>query len=281
MKDYYQLLEIPRNAGDDEIKKSYRAMALQYHPDRNPGKPGAEEKFKEITEAYAVLMDPVKRRKYDDFIQYAGANQKYDEPQFHYSQEEIFRDLFNNPNLYGIFNELGKEFGKSGVRFGPSFFESIFFRQGGLFVAGAIFSAFSPLNKAYKLYNFFRMAQTAHATYKQYKEAKDGAQPSVETQEEKLEGEKSLTGKLRELFGNRSVVNKDGDLSLRLQISPQEAREGVEKPLSFKVDGEEENLTVKIPPGIQDGAQLRLKGKGSRAKLGGEKGDIYLQVEIG
>ena len=66
-KDYYELLGINRNAGEEEIKKAYRKLALQHHPDRNPGDKQAEEKFKEVSEAYSVLSDPHKRSQYDQF----------------------------------------------------------------------------------------------------------------------------------------------------------------------------------------------------------------------
>ena len=66
-RDYYDILSVPRNASSEDIKKTYRKLALKYHPDRNPGNKEAEEKFKEISEAYEVLSDSQKRQAYDQF----------------------------------------------------------------------------------------------------------------------------------------------------------------------------------------------------------------------
>ncbi len=94
-ENYYKILEIDKNASESEIKKAYRKLALKYHPDKNKGDKTAEEKFKKISEAYAVLSDKEKKEQYDRFGS-AGFQQRY-------SQEDIFR----NSNINDILNEFG------------------------------------------------------------------------------------------------------------------------------------------------------------------------------
>ncbi|MBF8278936.1 MAG: Heat shock protein DnaJ domain protein, partial [candidate division NC10 bacterium] len=125
-KDYYAILGVPDAATDEELKKSYRRLALLYHPDKNPGDRKAEERFKEISEAYAVLMDQQKRQQYDSSRQAQGAGVGATGG-FGYSQEEIFRDLFNNPDLSLIFQEMNREFGRAGIRFDDAFVRKVFF----------------------------------------------------------------------------------------------------------------------------------------------------------
>ena len=84
-KDYYEALGVAKDASADDIKKAFRKLAVKYHPDRNQGDTAAEEKFKEINEAYAVLSDPEKRKKYDTF----GSSDFHQQ----YSQEDIFRNF--------------------------------------------------------------------------------------------------------------------------------------------------------------------------------------------
>src|SRR5919106_5006042 len=106
-RDYYEVLGIPKAASKDDIKSAYRKLALQYHPDRNKSA-GAEEKFKEISEAYAVLSDQEKRKRYDTYG--------------HVGTDEVFRGSEDN------FAEIFKDMGFGGV---GDIFEQIFGRMGG------------------------------------------------------------------------------------------------------------------------------------------------------
>ncbi len=105
MADYYSLLQIPRTADQEEIKKAYRKVALKYHPDRNAGSPDAEERFKEVTEAYEVLRDPAKRARYDRY----GKEGLRDRPGFSGGMDfsdalEVFmRDFGGFGGLEGLF----------------------------------------------------------------------------------------------------------------------------------------------------------------------------------
>ncbi|MCR5219756.1 MAG: DnaJ domain-containing protein, partial [bacterium] len=117
-KDYYTLLGVDKNASEADIKKAYRKLALKYHPDRNPDNPAAAETFKEITEAYAVLSDPEKKRQYDQFGS-TGFRERF-------SQEDIYRN-FN-------VNDIFREFGFGGAGGGGDFFSQLFggnFRNAG------------------------------------------------------------------------------------------------------------------------------------------------------
>jgi len=107
-KDYYQILGVSRNATEEQIKKAYRKLAMQYHPDRNPGKEKwANEKFKEINEAFGVLGDPQKRRQYDQFGTVGNIG-----------------DIFGSPFTRTTFEDLMQDFGGSGLGF--DFLDNVF-----------------------------------------------------------------------------------------------------------------------------------------------------------
>ena len=97
--DYYQILDLKKNTSDEEIKRAYRRLAFQYHPDQNPMDEEAEEKFKEISEAYTVLGDPERRRVYDQYG-YAGFRKRYASDDLSYSKSGFYSDG-GNPFFFG------------------------------------------------------------------------------------------------------------------------------------------------------------------------------------
>jgi len=247
MKDYYQILGVSPDASPEEIKRAYRRLALRYHPDRNPGDKGAEEKFKEISEAYSVLIDPDKRARYD-----AARRLGFESPRAHgftYSQEEIFRDLFTNPYASSIFEELLRDFQRQGLRFDERFIEYLFF--GGRGMGGMwIFSPFFT----------FRV----------------GPQRSRRGFLSRLL-EKGVRFLGRKFFENIFSFKKGEDLYFRLPLDSEDLRRG-EVVISIPREGRVETLKVKIPPGVRSGTKLRLRGKGQ--SKGGVPGDLFLIVEL-
>jgi curved DNA-binding protein len=177
-KDYYNILGVPRDASEDAIKKAYRKLAMQFHPDKNPGKEAwANEKFKEINEAYGVLGNAEKRQQYDRFGTAGSVN-----------------DIFGNAGTRTTFEDLMREFGQSGL--GVDFLQSIFGdalrRSGSHFTVsygpgGSI--RFSNINPEY----FFHQTRGPHGQDVRYEltitkaEAKKGTKKMLTRKGTKLE----------------------------------------------------------------------------------------------
>jgi curved DNA-binding protein len=206
--DYYETLGVTKESTETEIKKAYRKLALKFHPDKNKGDKGAEDKFKEISEAYAVLSDPEKKQQYDLY----GSN----DFRQRYSQEDIFRGF--------DVNDILRQF--SGGRQSTSFRSA----SGGGNPFGSFFS----------------------------QEQGGGCGGG----------------------GCQEAPERGHDMTYQITVTLDEIFHGAERTITLRKNGTTQNVSVKIPKGIEEGKKLRLQGKGGASSNGGPPGDLFLKVEI-
>ena len=271
-KDYYFILKIPTDcSSQEEIKKSFRKLALDLHPDHNPDDSESEEKFKEVTEAYGVLSDPLKKSEYDRFRADYLAGRTTSSSNFHYSQEDIFASMFRGKNTREIFEELNREFSRSGFRSGNSFFQSLFFggAVGGLgrilrMVPGPI----GKIGMGLKLAQVVGSSLYAMHKMNQQKQTQSGQTVSQKSKN-------PLTNGMKAMFGKKEVSL---DLDFYISIPPVEALNGTRKKISYQVNGKTEQLMVRIPPNFLSGGKLRIKDKGKINA--GKRGDLILSIHI-
>ena len=268
MTDYYSVLGIKNGSSDEEIKKAYRKQAMKYHPDRNEGDTKAESKFKDISEAYAVLSDKKKRREYDQFGS-EGFHQKF-------SQEDIFRDFDVNDILRG--------FGFGG---NPS--------QGrGGFPGGGN----RPHPESIKPPTLIKELSIG------FEEAALGAQRNISISRNGVVEETSVkipsgvtNGKIIRLMGKGHLSpdgNKQGDLHLKIRVLPHPlfSRDAqnvlvdsdiklTDALLGTTIEVQTLNgiKSVKIPSGIQNNSKLRLKEVGIKSSSG-VQGDQLINIKI-
>jgi curved DNA-binding protein len=286
-KDYYKILEVPRTATQEEIKKSYRKLAMKHHPDRNKGDKTSESKFKDINEAYAVLSNEEKRKQYDTFGA-EGFGRRF-------SQEDIFRDF--------DFSSIFKEFGFGG---GGNVFSQFFGGPGRGFSGSrgygrdASFQDFQGRPQVIKGQDLtYEMAlsleEAATSTTKVISYHEGGRQETVSVKvpagissgkKLRLSGKGAASphggpnGDLYVLIRvlDHLVFKREGDdLALTKEIKFTEALSGSEVEVAT-ID--QKTLRLKIPPGTQNHAKFRMKGYGMPRMDGDGRGDAYVQVSI-
>lgn len=255
-KDYYEILGVERDAPPAKIKEAYRRLAFKYHPDRNRENPSAVERMKEINEAYAVLSDPEKRRTYDTFGQRYGSS-AYDRFKQRYSEEEIFR----GSDIHQVFEEMARSFGFRSFEdlfreFYGEGFRSFEFRRPGVFGRGFVF--YGPL---------FQWRPRGVPSW---------------NASERFPSPWGLLGRLLHRFLQATLgltsPRRGQDWEEAILIDPATAREGGKVKYFHRRKGRE--LLIQVPPGIQEGQRIRLRGMGGEGKNGGEPGDLYLKVQI-
>jgi DnaJ-class molecular chaperone len=263
MKNYYEILGVPDNASQEDIKKAFRKLAFKYHPDTNPGKEKeVEEKFKEINEAFVVLSDAEKRRQYD----YARKSGFVGAPEsFQYSQQDIFQGAFANQ---AVFDELSRMFAQAGLRFDRDFLSRVYFGRGVVFQfytsnpqAGR--EAYDPENKTVS-------SQGSRPEVSGYKPG-----PVDRFLSKALWKMTKVT--LRGL-GLRIEEQKDLNQYIDFELSANEAANGGEKQITYKRGKKKTKLMVIIPAGVTTGTNIRLKGMGPSQN--GRSGDLYLNVKV-
>lgn len=269
-KDYYEILGVSRNATQDEIRQAFRRLAKQYHPDRNPGDPNAEAKFKEINEAYEVLSDPQKRANYDA---YGNPNGPFGGA----GGGGTFSGPFTGEGPFS-----GADFGDFGFPFGDIFssFEEIF--SGGsrrrasgpvrgrdleVSIEITLEEAFTGVDKDIKV--------TRVETCSRCKGS--GAEPGTSIVPcRTCHGTGQVRSTVTTMLGTMTTV----------KTCPTCGGTGktVERPCSeCRGTGEvtkTRTVTVKIPPGADSGLHLRLAGQGDAGRRGGPPGDLYVSVFV-
>ena len=261
-KDYYQILGVTKQASETEIKKAYRKLALQYHPDRNKGDKELEKKFKEVTKAYEVLSDPQKKQTYDQF------------------GEAAFEQPFGGAQgPFGGFGQQGGPFtytystgGQGGFDFGGFSDPFEIFEQ---FFGGA-----SPFGRTQR-------RQTYSLTLS-FMEAVKGVTKKVNlggnTQTIKIPSGVDDGSRIR--FGEADIVievipdkkfRREGyDIVSELELSFPQAALGDE----IEVETVEGKVKIRIPQGTQPETLIRLRGKGVKMLRGTGHGDHYVRIKI-
>jgi curved DNA-binding protein len=278
-KDYYEVLGVGRGASEEEIRRAYRKLARKYHPDVNK-EAGAEDRFKEISEAYEVLRDPEKRERYDRL----GANWRAGED---VSGAAGFEDLFRQG---GFGDNVRVEFGDAGEF--SDFFESLFGsrrRRGGGRAAGG-FQGFSTRGADHEAVLELSLEEAA-AGGRRHITMGDGRSYDVNIPQGVRDGQRiRLAGE----GGGGSGGGPSGDLFLRVRIkphprfrvegrdlhvalpvSPWEAALGATVPVST-LSG---SAQVRVPAGSSTGRRLRLRGQGMPDGRGGH-GDLYADLQV-
>ena len=281
-EDYYQLLGVKKDASKEDIKKAYRKLAMKYHPDHTKGDKAAEEKFKKISEAYAVLSDKKKRKEYDTFGA-EGFQQRF-------TQEDIFRGF--------DFGDIFREFGFGGDFFsGRSRGGSTRFNFGG----GGPFGSQAGHQQART-----KGADLVYELPLTLKEVATGTSKTISLQHQGYSEKVTvkvpkglISGKKLRLAGKGSpspLGGPSGDLFIQAkmlndpvyQTDEYDLHMNHELKLSELILGtsisvptlDDKQLSLKIPPGTKPGTKMRMSGHGLPHMKGGKKGDLYLKIQL-
>ena len=245
--DPYEILGVPRNATADEIKKAYRQLAREHHPDANPGDAGAGERFKEITVAYETLSDPEKRRRFDMFGDQAGGSAG-------------FSDFGGISDLFASF--FGGGFGGASQRSGPARGADVFAE-----IELTLEEADTGVERDVEIETLNECPDCSGSG------AAPGTFPSRCSD---CGGTGELRQVRRTMFGNVMTATT----CPRCGGSGQEIVSPCPRCSGRGRIAEVETLTVQIPAGVDEGAQLRVSGRGHAGTRGAGAGDLYVAISV-
>ena len=261
-RDYYEILGVSKGASDEELKKAYRKLAIKYHPDKNPGDKEAEEKFKELAEAYDVLSDPQKRQRYDQFGHAGVGNSAAGGGGF----------AGGGMSMEDIFSRFGDLFGGGGFDFGGF---------GGFGGGGRQVLRGSDLRARVRL----SLEEIDKGVEKKLKVKKQVACSHCHGEGTSDKDGKQTCGTCH---GSGMVISAQRGIFGMVQtqsVCPtcEGTGEVITKPCSFcKGKGTqigEEVVTFSIPAGVAEGMQLNVQGKGNAAPRGGVPGDLHVIIQ--
>ncbi|MCX7953711.1 MAG: molecular chaperone DnaJ [Bacteroidales bacterium] len=261
-RDYYEILEVPRNATKEEIKKAYRKKALQYHPDRNPGDKEAEEKFKEAAEAYAVLSDDEKRRIYDQYGHAGlsgGAGGGFQDFSS-FDIEDIFRHFSD------IFSDFGFDFGfggRSSRRESTTRTKGTNLRIRVKLTLNEINTGVEKKIKVKRLVECDACNGTGAKNSTSFKTCHTCG------------GSGYVTRVSRTFFGHFQTTNVCSSCGGKGRLIVDRCS----KCTGSGVVQIDDIITINIPPGVREGMQLSYTGKGNAAQGGGIPGDLIVVIE--
>ena len=245
--DYYKVLGVEKGASSTEIKQAYKKLAIRFHPDRNPDDDRAAEKMAKLNEAYAVLSNPEKRSSYDGLRDRFG-----DGAAGHFRQNHSYEDILRESDIEKIFQEIADNFGIRG-------FNELFKagnRHGGFFMFGT-FGGGMPFRKK-------------------------GGHGRLGGRHRTMGGNllQGVAGTLLKNVFSQAVgrVGTGRDIFDTITLSPDHARAG--GPYAYYHRQKDKKLIVKIPPNIQEGRKIRLKGQGNPDPVTGEIGDLFLTIVV-
>jgi molecular chaperone DnaJ len=252
-RDYYEILSVARTASEQEIKSSYRKLAMQYHPDRNPGDHAAEEKFKECTEAYAVLMDAEKRQRYDQFG-HAGVSNGNGFSGFDPSNFQDFGDIFGDifSDFFGVNVGGGRGRGRQ--------------QRGG--------DARADLNLTFEEAAFGKKAQVKVRRYEPCEQCKGTGSSS-----NKGPSTCSTCG------GRGQVRYQQGFFSVARTCPTCQGMGRIITDPCSKCKGEtrvmrEHAIDITVPAGVEDGTRIRYQDQGDAGPYGAPSGDLYIVLHV-